>query len=203
MENEQHLETCLENQSLGADGKPNKDKKVLNPFEELKDEEKGKGKNKIMLEKLKARLKERVDLEVQKRQEIDNAKRGVFEDGKKPSLKLKCINNLVESLKQIINKTFLDLQRQDADALRGSMDVSFDHLNHLTKYVKQHVNPCFPPYYNIYEMIKGIYINCIHEHFLTYHLPNMEKYMLQDATDLENTNAEILLEFYQFLTEIK
>ena len=83
------------------------------------------------------------------------------------------------------------------------MDVSKDHLKHLTNYIKLYVVPCFPPYYNIYQTIKQTYIDCIYQHFMDHHIDNMEEYMKSDVIDLEDTNAEVLLEFYAFLTEIK
>ena len=72
------------------------------------------------------------------------------------------------------------------------MEVTEELLKHLTNYISKFVVPCFPPYYNIYESIKQIYINYVFTHFTQFHIKNLEVYM-------DNDNPEILLEVHSFI----
>ena len=162
------------------------------------------------MDKLKQKLREKVNAKIQESEQMEKAKQFALQ-GKSvsqtkiavPNLKLRCVNHLVNTLKQRIQKSFSELERTDADSLRGSMEASEDLLKHLTNYIKQYVEPCFPPYYNIYQTIKETYIDCICNHFNEHHIPNMEKYMESDYIDTDNTIAEILLELYEFITIVK
>lgn len=72
------------------------------------------------------------------------------------------------------------------------MEVSEELFKHLVNYVSKFVAPCFPPYYNIYESIKQVYIDYVCTHFTEHHIKNLELYMDSD-------NPEILLEFHSFI----
>lgn len=83
------------------------------------------------------------------------------------------------------------------------MELAETKLMHLTGYIKKDVEPCFPPYYNIYEILKQIYLESIYDHLMEHHMPNMETYMQPSVLDVDNTSAEIFLDFYIFLNAMK
>ena len=89
----------------------------------------------------------------------------------------------------------MDLDRKDPEALRASLEVANDLISHLTNYVQRFVVPCFPPYYKIYENIKKIYMEMIHDHLVDQHIgPYMGQYM-------DEAGAEILLDVRCFIGE--
>ena len=72
------------------------------------------------------------------------------------------------------------------------MEVTEELFKHLTHYVSKFVTPCFPPYYNIYENVKSIYLDYVFEHFTKYHIENLEEYMDVDK-------PEILIDLHIFI----
>ena len=111
------------------------------------------------------------------------------------SLKEKCIKQIKESIEKSIDQRFKDLKRGEVDALNGSLEVSLELISHLQKYIKKYVVPCFPPYYKIYENFKDIYVNMIHDHLITNHIPKIAEYM-------QSYKADLLLEVHAFIKEV-
>jgi hypothetical protein len=103
----------------------------------------------------------------------------------------------------MISKSFIDLKEPRANSLRDSFDVSITHLNRLPDYFAKCVVPCFPKYYDLYNVVQQTYLEAIKNHLMTYHFCNLEKYMKSDDVDLSETNAEILLECFAFLLTVK
>ena len=66
-------------------------------------------------------------------------------------------------------------------------------------YTKNHVAPCFPPHYKIYENVKETYIKIIYDLILENHIPNLETYMKDVVAGTDGDNSGILIDMYKFI----
>jgi hypothetical protein len=90
----------------------------------------------------------------------------ILQETSKPStLRLQAAQSFVVSVHKKVRTSLLDLNRKDPKALYQSMEVTEQLLKDLNGYVSKFVAPCFPPYYNVYEYVKNVYVEKVFEHF--------------------------------------
>ena len=71
------------------------------------------------------------------------------------------IHELVKSIKNDLDKTFIDVKNPTASDLVHSMEYSQERLEYLCDSIQKYVTPCFPPYYCVFDNIKKIYMDYI------------------------------------------
>ena len=109
-------------------------------------------------------------------------------------MRIKCAQAISQGVLDYVSLHLIDLAGQDIQKFESSLKMGFDLFTQLHANLDKYIKPLFPPYYQINQAIKDIYVSTICAHFKQNHFPHLDSYM--------QSQPQILLEAFHFIREV-